>query len=156
MDKKEFMDILRQSLQGEVDDNIIEQNIRFYNEYISSQRGKNESEVIKEIGDPRLIAKTIIETAKASDNSESGDWNNVGSNRSYSDEYAEKKDYYRGHTHNKRVYHLKWYHMLLILLVLFFLIFVLIRISWIIIKLLFAFIVPIIFIGLLLTLFRKR
>ena len=67
MDKKEFMDILRQSLQGEVDDNIIEQNIRFYNEYISSQRGKNESEVIKEIGDPRLIAKTIIETAKASD-----------------------------------------------------------------------------------------
>ena len=63
MSKQEFLQRLRETLTGEVPGNVIEDNIRFYDEYISTEvkKGSMEDEVIASIGDPRLIAKTIME-----------------------------------------------------------------------------------------------
>lgn len=68
MNKYEFIDGLRRNLAGEVPTQEIDKNVRYYDEYITSEsreRGSEEA-VITEIGEPRLIARTIIETYKMS------------------------------------------------------------------------------------------
>lgn len=64
MGKEEFLQGLRQALAGEVPQNIIAENLNYYNSYISGEvsKGRTEEEVIEEIGSPRLIAKTIIDS----------------------------------------------------------------------------------------------
>jgi uncharacterized membrane protein len=152
MDKKEFLSILREALEGEVDSRVVEQNISFYNDYISSQANKSEEEVIEEIGDPRLIAKTIIETESSSGGQTGGGYYSY-----YSGSYNDSTDYdNRSSSQYNRVYHVKWYHMVLIALIALVLLTTLIRIGWFMIKFLFVFSVPIIFIFLLWILFRKR
>ena len=64
MRKDEFLQILRRALNGEVPPSVVEETIRYYDDYITqeSRKGASEEEVIAEIGDPRLIAKTIEDT----------------------------------------------------------------------------------------------
>ncbi|WP_124065557.1 DUF1700 domain-containing protein [Clostridium sp. E02] len=66
MSKQEFLQRLRDTLTGEVPGHIIEENIRFYHDYISTEvnHGTREEDVIASIGDPRLIAKTIMEASE--------------------------------------------------------------------------------------------
>lgn len=154
MNRKEFLDILRQSLVGEVGNQVIEQSISFYNEYISSQSDKSEDEVIAEIGDPRLIAKTIIESEKAA-YGDTGSWDKHDNNKTFYNDYYQGNDN-RGSSNNNRVYHLKWYHMAIIAVILLLLFFFLIRIGWILLRLLSVFFIPIVFIVLIWALFRKR
>ena len=64
MRKEEFLQSLRRSLSGDVPSRVIEENIRYYDSYITSEvlKGRTEEEVTAEIGDPRLIARTIEDT----------------------------------------------------------------------------------------------
>lgn len=64
MRKDEFLKLLRQALVGDVPNRVLEENIRYYDGYISEEvgKGRSEEDVIEEIGDPRLIAKTIEDT----------------------------------------------------------------------------------------------
>lgn len=64
MDRNEFVSTLRAVLSGEVPASIVEDNVRYYDSYISQEiaGGKSEQEVLESLGDPRLIAKTIIDT----------------------------------------------------------------------------------------------
>lgn len=67
MSKEEFLAELREALVEEVPVETINENIKYYDEYISSKGGKEEQEKeISNIGDPRLIARTIIEGYKMS------------------------------------------------------------------------------------------
>lgn len=70
MDRNEFISVLRISLSGEVSDRVVEDNVQYYYEYISSEiaGGKTEREVMEMLGDPRLIARTIIDTASGQGN----------------------------------------------------------------------------------------
>jgi len=65
MSKQEFVDKLRYALNGKVTPDILQENIRYYEEYINTQirMGRSEQEVLESLGDPRLIAKTIVETS---------------------------------------------------------------------------------------------
>ncbi|HIU03124.1 MAG TPA: DUF1700 domain-containing protein [Candidatus Onthocola gallistercoris] len=62
MNKQEFIDILRESLQGQMSDARIYDQIRYYDQYIREQtaNGRLERDVLEELGDPRLLAKTIM------------------------------------------------------------------------------------------------
>lgn len=62
MSKQEFVDRLRRSLAGEMEHSQVEEHIRYYSDYIDSQirSGKTEEEVMLSLGDPRLIAKTLL------------------------------------------------------------------------------------------------
>ena len=64
MDRNEFVSTLRAFLTGEVSEFVVEDNVRYYDSYISQEiaSGKSEAEVMESLGDPRLIARTIIDT----------------------------------------------------------------------------------------------
>ena len=64
MNKQEFIDRLRAALNGRVSPNLVNENVNYYEDYINTEirKGKTEEEVLQTLGDPRLIARTIIET----------------------------------------------------------------------------------------------
>lgn len=65
MTKKQFMEELRSSLEGMVSPMILQQNLNYYENYIDQQirNGRTETEVLNELGSPRLIARSIIDAA---------------------------------------------------------------------------------------------
>lgn len=65
MSKQEFLDILKNALNGRVAPNLVQENINYYEDYINTQirMGRDEQDVLESLGDPRLIARTIIETS---------------------------------------------------------------------------------------------
>lgn len=62
MTKQEFLDGLRRSLSGGLETAEMNEHIRYYSDYIDSQirMGVSEEEVMTSLGDPRLIAKTLL------------------------------------------------------------------------------------------------
>ena len=69
MDRNEFTSTLRAVLTGEVPASVVEDYVRYYEAYISQEiaSGKSEREVMESLGDPRLIARTIIDTQRQQD-----------------------------------------------------------------------------------------
>ena len=84
MTKKEFLSGLRTALSFKVGAAVVEENIRYYEEYIATQvrMGRKESEVVEELGDPRLLARSIADASK-----------NVG------DEHGQNQESYYGDAH---------------------------------------------------------
>lgn len=66
MTRAEFIDTLQKTLTGRISSSSVNENIRYYQEYIDTQvrAGRSEEEVIAELGNPRLLARTIIEADK--------------------------------------------------------------------------------------------
>ena len=66
MNCEEFLRQFREALDGRVSEQIIQDNIEYYNSYIKGQilNGNSESEVLGRLGDPRLLAKTIEKSSK--------------------------------------------------------------------------------------------
>lgn len=64
MGKQEFLDKLRLALNGRVSVEAVSDTLTYYEDYISAEvrKGRSEEEVMASLGDPRLIARTIIET----------------------------------------------------------------------------------------------
>lgn len=64
MTKYQFLDALRAALNGKVAQELLAENMRYYEDYINTEirKGKSEEEVLAALGDPRLIARTIVET----------------------------------------------------------------------------------------------
>lgn len=62
MTKQEFLDGLRRSLASGLETGEINEHIRYYSDYIDSQirMGMREEEVMASLGEPRLIAKTLL------------------------------------------------------------------------------------------------
>lgn len=64
MSRREFLEILRSQLSGQMSQGKAAAHVRYYEDYIQSQvhNGRSEEEVLAELGDPRLIARTLIDT----------------------------------------------------------------------------------------------
>ena len=62
MTKQDFLDGLRRSLSAGLEPEQINEHIRYYSDYIDSQirMGTPEEEVMASLGEPRLIAKTLL------------------------------------------------------------------------------------------------
>ena len=65
MKKAEFLSLLQESLEGNITRADMEENIKYYSRYFDESR-KSEEEVCEELGDPRLIARTVIDACIAS------------------------------------------------------------------------------------------
>lgn len=65
MKKSEFLRQLRELLSFELPKQMVDKNVSYYRDYIEEEvkKGKSETDVIGEIGDPQLIARTIIDAA---------------------------------------------------------------------------------------------
>ncbi|MEG0963537.1 MAG: DUF1700 domain-containing protein [Lachnospiraceae bacterium] len=66
MTRQEYIKELRMALQGEVSQSAINEHTQYYETYIieESRKGKSEEEVMTDLGNPRLIAKTLIDTTE--------------------------------------------------------------------------------------------
>ena len=65
MSRQDFIDALKRALYGKIDDFTLADHIQYYEGYIAQEiaSGKSEQEVLNELGDPRLIARTLLEAA---------------------------------------------------------------------------------------------
>ncbi len=81
MDRTEFIERLQRALAGGVNSSRVAENVQYYREYIDVEirKGRSEKEVLESLGDPRLLAKSIIEANKRAGISE-------GTNRMYDEE----------------------------------------------------------------------
>ena len=64
MNRSEFLDKLREALENDLSGPVVRENIEYYDSYIQSEvrNGKTEQEVLDMLGDPWMIARTIIDT----------------------------------------------------------------------------------------------
>ena len=112
MTKNEFLSILRDSLAGNVPSNVINENIGYYKDYIENN-DKTESQVLEELGDPRLIARTITDSFIAEKGPMADFYTKQAreeyrGDSSYTSSYDD--DNYRNEYHH---FSLKWYDKLL-------------------------------------------
>ena len=93
--RQEFLDQLRTALAGELSTGEISEQIEYYNGYINEEvrKGNSEEAVIDSLGDPRLIAKTIIDTKSGS--------NVKYENYYYEDNAGEKSSSYNGKSRSR-------------------------------------------------------
>ena len=63
MNRVEFLEGLNEALKGEVDSREYQDAIKYYSDYIEAKmrEGMSEEEVISSLGNPRLIAKSILQ-----------------------------------------------------------------------------------------------
>lgn len=81
MDRIEFVDKLQHALSGGLSSAAVAENVQYYREYIDVEirKGRSEEEVLGSLGDPRLLAKSIIEANKRAGQNE-------GTNQNYDEE----------------------------------------------------------------------
>ena len=65
MTKQEFLEGLRERLLEEGADVLVPENLNYYDSYIEEekQKGRTEEDVLAELGNPALIARSILEAA---------------------------------------------------------------------------------------------
>ncbi len=91
MNRIEFIEKLQRALAAGLNSSQVADNVRFYQDYIDGEirKGKSEAEVLSMLGDPRLLAKSIIEANKHAGASE-------GTNRTYDEEMSGGSGAYGG------------------------------------------------------------
>lgn len=67
MNKREFLETLREALSQEMPASLVKENIQYYSQYIDGEieKGCQEREAVARLGEPRLIAKTLLEAFEA-------------------------------------------------------------------------------------------
>lgn len=129
MSKLDFLQGLKAELEGRVPHSVIQENLRYYDSYISGEvsRGQTEDEVIETLGGPRLIARTIVDAALDTEDRPDG-YETFGSGPVYGEEgtsQGEERSTFRGNPdpHMHYVDFSKWYVRLIAGLVVFLVIF---------------------------------
>lgn len=102
MNKQGFIDGLRGYLSGRVSPRLVEEHANYYEDYINMQirSGKSETEVLEGLGDPRWIAKTIINANGGDDAQDAGNGYGgsygTGGSGGYSGSYGSSGNGYGG------------------------------------------------------------
>ena len=120
MNRTEFLDTLRSQLSGQMHEGKVAAHVRYYEDYIQSQvrSGRDEQQVLDELGDPRLIARTLLDTDVDNGQLDYEEYS------TYSDDKQNTQSSSRNHVHVWRFD--TWYSKLLgilILLIILFLVF---------------------------------
>lgn len=92
MSKNEFLKKLKSALEVDLSQSQIYEQIAYYDNYISTEikNGRSEQDVLDELGDPNLIAKTIKQVAPDSNvesNDSSYSFNNDSHYNNYNNHY---------------------------------------------------------------------
>ena len=116
MNKKEFLDILYEQLSGQMPEGNVAAHVQYYRNYIEEEqrKGRSEDDILNELGDPHLIARTLLDTEAAS----SG---NPQTTEYYSESYTGYENFDSGHGQVKQhSFHLDlttWYGKLAVILI---------------------------------------
>ena len=98
MTKMEFLEGLRKALGNDLDCTTVQENVNYYDGYISDEvnKGRTEEEVTAELGDPWVIAQTVIDAEEAKRGISKEGSAYTSSNSGYSDPvYGDGGDYTR-------------------------------------------------------------
>lgn len=148
MDRTEFIDRLQRALAGGVNSSRVAENVQYYREYIDVEirKGRSEKEVLDSLGDPRLLAKSIIEANKRAGVSE-------GTNRMYDEETREDSGGEWRKTVKENVMRIPGWLILLITIVVFLLI---IGLVFSVISVLAPIIIPVLLVILVVNYFKRK
>ena len=106
MEKQEFLDKLRMALNGRIPTSKVTENVNFYDDYINTviRKGRMLNEIMDTLGDPRLIAKTIIQTQgdESGYEAQSSGYREYQEGNAYDQE--EENDAYRSRAHNSGLF----------------------------------------------------
>ena len=93
MNKQEFIDRLRAALNGRVSPGLVTENVNYYEDYINMEirKGRSEAEVLQMLGDPRLIAKTIIDTNSKDGQNVQNDYREAENNSYRGEQYRNQQ-----------------------------------------------------------------
>ena len=120
MSKEEYLKGLEEALAGEVPASVIRDNLNYYSSYIAQEmaKGRTVDEIADEIGEPYIVAKTIIDSCEAA--GETGEEDGYGS---YQETYtgSGSRDTYREEqSRSSHIHYIdlnKWYWKLLLILI---------------------------------------
>ena len=100
MRKKEFLDILYNQLSGQMPEGSVAAHVQYYRNYIEDeqQKGRTETDILNDLGDPRLIARTLLDTEVGAGNPQNGSTYSATYNEADSDyNKYDSSDSARGH-----------------------------------------------------------
>ena len=145
MTKAEFLEKLRIELSSGVTPQVLQENLNYYGQYIDDEirKGRTESEVLAELGDPWILAKTIVD-AQREESVEDVIYDSDGRT-------------YRGNSSNIHVWSLdSWWKRLLLILVAVAVIVVIFAVISGIVSLIAPVLIPLLVIILLVRMLRRR
>ena len=123
VNKKEFLDILYEQLSGQMLEGNVAAHVQYYRNYIEEEqrKGRSEDDILNELGDPHLIARTLLDTeAAASGNPQTTEYYSESYN-GHSSGYNGYENFDSGHGKVKQhSFHLDlttWYGKLAVILI---------------------------------------
>ena len=154
MNKEEFLYKMKDALDGQVSEIIISDNIDYYKNYINSEmlNGKSEIEVLDMLGDPRLLAKTVIEMQENDNNENNTKSENNKYNDDNYDDYNQEEDDFSKRADNSKVHSIFGLKGCLISILMLFIVFIILRF---LLSVAINFAIPICIIILLVGLFKR-
>ena len=158
MNRNEFIDKLQRTLAGGLNCNQVADNVRYYQDYIDTEirKGRSEADVLAGLGDPRLLAKSIIEAnqhAGVNEGTNRGYDEEMTADSSYGSENRREDAYYDTTSGNGRVFRVPGWLILLIVTVVVILI---IGVAFSLISVLAPIIIPILIVILLIRISRDN
>ena len=158
MNRNEFIDKLQRTLAGGLNCNQVADNVRYYQDYIDTEirKGRSEADVLAGLGDPRLLAKSIIEANKhagVNEGTNRGYDEEMTADSSYGSENRREDAYYDTTSGNGRVFRVPGWLILLIITVVVILI---IGVAFSLISVLAPIIIPVLIVILLIRIFRDN
>lgn len=141
------MDRLQRALAGGLSSARVAENVRYYEDYIDTEirKGRSEAEVLSTLGDPRLLAKSIIEANKRAGYSE-------GTNQNFDEETWENGGEPQGSRAAGGIRMPGWLILLIVIVVML----LIIGVVFHLISLLAPVIIPVLVIVLVFQFFRNR
>ncbi len=144
MSKQEFLDTLRRALARELSEGEVADNINYYWNYIEQEIafGKSEEQVLSELGDPRLIARTILQVDEQREEDENGrsfgyqeEVFTANPDGSYDADAGAQNDPYsgggfHGNIHMHKLTVTDWIKIALVLIIIFLVLGTIFRILW--------------------------
>ena len=104
MEKQEFLEKLQAALNGKVPANVVIEHRNYYEDYINTEvrKGRSQEEGLASLGDPRLIARTIVETSGSQNGYAGGstgrsEGRDSGSGRSQGDYTGHRQEGFQGY-----------------------------------------------------------
>lgn len=149
MNKVEFIEGLRRALEMKTAPQTVRENTDYYSQYIEDEmrKGRSEQEVVEELGDPWVIAKTIIDMQGTQENVESVH---------YDSPYPRRKRH-RNTENSARIFMIDtWWKRLLLMVCIIGVLFIVFAIITGIISLIAPIVIPILCVAIIIRIFSNR
>ncbi|MGN0400509.1 MAG: DUF1700 domain-containing protein [Blautia sp.] len=103
MTKREFLEEMQDALVQDLSSGQVNGHIRYYSQYIDQEtaKGLSEEDVIQKLGNPRLIAKTLVDTS-AEDGNDTNSYGTYEQNKYSQGDYGTADGEWIRESNNRR------------------------------------------------------